>query len=109
MSNQPIDAAVDFMCSRFARADKLDEFRAKLTAALAIAVPNEGERGVELYVDYDPDEFLLAVLHACEIPCRGSFFSAEGIFLGTKFGVRVTATDARAKRGYGGDWTSLIK
>lgn len=82
--------------------EKREEFRLALLGIL------DGlDEWDSLDVDYDPDENLLAALHAVGIECRGNFFSAEGIFVPkTRMQLRRDG-QLRAKVGYGGEWVEI--
>lgn len=90
----------------FVLADKKADFIDAVARRIARALEH-GER-LLLYVDYDPNEPLLDVLREIGVECRGSCFSAKGIFSGGKFGMVISADgDVQVKHGYGQGWQWL--
>lgn len=61
------------------------------------------------YVDYDPDDLLLAALRGSGIDCRGCMFSASGLFPFTKTGLVFHTYGIEQKCGYGAGNELILK
>lgn len=105
VNSKAIDAAVKQMLEWWMIEDKREAFEAALRKVIARDL---AERGTcELYVDYDPQGSLLEAVREAGVECRGSWWSAEGIFQCQKSGVAIDAHGAKVKKGYGAGYKAL--
>jgi hypothetical protein len=74
---------INWWTEMFLIENKKEDFRNALTEKLKEGVP------YSIYVDYDPDEFLLEVIRGIGVECSGQMFSADGIFRWSKTGCLV--------------------
>lgn len=97
-------SAVDFWASQLVIADKREDFARELAAAIRTS-PTPTRLNIE--VDYDPDELLLAVLASIGVTCRGWGDSAEGIFARRKVRMWIRDGYTRVAEGYGAPYRIL--
>lgn len=101
-----------------AHAEKRVAFRAALIPIFEEKIKRDGDRleraGYDRmrrillgYVDYDPDEPLLAGLRAVGVDCQGCMFSARGVFRYEKTGLAVRDGVLCTKSRYGAPWEPL--
>lgn len=86
---------VDFFSKRFLIKEKKKAFEDSLLEFLMKI------EFCDLYVDYDPLPPLLSILHDIGVKCDGYVFSADGIFIGRKFGAFIRNNEVNFKLGYG--------
>lgn len=95
---------MDFWASQLVIADKREDFARELAAAIRTS-PTPTRLNIE--VDYDPDELLLAVLASIGVTCRGWGDSAEGIFARRKVRMWIRDGYTRVAEGYGAPYRIL--
>lgn len=113
ISDEQIEAAVRFWDGYFMINDKREAFSNALREVLKEQQAEGKTRvgglafGDELYVDYDPQGWLLEAVQRADIKCAGYMFSARGLFSCQKTGVYLQSGKVEAKEGYGSDWVEI--
>lgn len=105
ISDEGIDAAIEYMLAAWMIDDKREAFKAALLSVIRRDLAKDDR--CHLYVDYDPQDSLLEATQMAGVACTGRFFSADGIFRWRKTGVEIRGDRATAKTGYGTGWREL--
>ena len=84
--------AVSWWAQRLQKGDKV-AFAKSLLESITASKPKR------LFVDYDPENELLAAVRAAGVECRGVLFSADGI-LPQKTGMWIMADKIEVREGY---------